>query len=171
MMQITGKNEMPLHVLLVDDNPGDIRLTREAFHDSAISTCFHVAVDGLETMAFLRREGMHILAPRPDVILLDLNLPKMDGREVLTQIKRDGDLKSIPTIVLTSSIAEADIVASYQLQANCYLAKPFQLDAFLMVVKGIADFWFKKVLLPRNASPPGQPGDANNSRPGWREFT
>jgi CheY-like chemotaxis protein len=149
-MKIIGKIETPLQVLLVDDNPGDIRLTREAFLDSTISFRLHVAVDGLDTMAFLRREGMHVLAPRPDMILLDLNLPKMDGREVLLRIKTDDDLKSIPTIVLTSSTAELDIVTSYQLQANCYLAKPIQLEAFHQVMKGITDFWLTKVLLPRH---------------------
>jgi two-component system, chemotaxis family, response regulator Rcp1 len=151
-MKAIGKNDMPLHVLLVDDNPGDIRLTREAFRDSDLSVCLHTAVDGLDAMAFLKREGIHAVAPRPDLILLDLNLPIMDGREVLTRIKGDRDLKAIPTIVLTSSETEVDIATSYRLQANCYLTKATELEAFQSVVKSIGDFWFKKVILPGRGS-------------------
>jgi two-component system, chemotaxis family, response regulator Rcp1 len=139
---------MPLQVLLVEDSPGDVRLTREAFRQSNISIHLHVAIDGVEAMAFLRRQGDHIDAPRPDLILLDLNLPKMDGREVLSCIKDDKALKTIPTVILTTSDAEQDIVTSYQLQANCYLSKPVQLDAFENLVKGISDFWFAKVKFP-----------------------
>ena len=109
----------------------------------------HVAPDGVEAMAFLRHEGTHFNAPRPDLILLDLNLPKMDGREVLARIKEDEVLKTIPTVILTTSDAEADIVKSYQLQANCYLTKPVQLDAFESLVKSINDFWLTKVKLPQ----------------------
>ncbi len=140
---------MPIEVLLVEDSPGDVRLTREAFKDANKTIHLHVAVDGVEAMAFLRREGAHSHAPRPDLILLDLNLPKMDGREVLTLIKQDDDLKTIPTVILTTSEAEADIVKSYQLQANCYLNKPVQLDAFEALVKSINDFWLTKVKLPQ----------------------
>jgi len=140
---------MSLEVLLVEDSPGDVRLTREAFRDANEAIHLHVASDGVEAMAFLRREGVHENAPRPDFILLDLNLPRMDGREVLTLIKADEHLKTIPTVVLTTSVAEADIVKSYQLQANCYLSKPVQLDAFESLVKSINDFWLTKAKLPR----------------------
>ncbi|MGA2844594.1 MAG: response regulator [Candidatus Acidiferrales bacterium] len=140
---------MPIEVLLVEDSPGDVRLTQEAFHDANKSVHLHVASDGVEAMAFLRRDGPHIHAPRPDLILLDLNLPKMDGREVLALIKRDENLRTIPTIILTTSEAEADIVKSYQLQANCYLTKPVQFDAFEILVRSINDFWLTKVKLPQ----------------------
>jgi chemotaxis family two-component system response regulator Rcp1 len=140
--------EGPLHVLLVEDSPGDVRLTQEAFRDADPAVHLHVANDGVEAMAFLRRTGNQADAPRPDLILLDLNLPRMDGREVLAHIKEDDDLKTIPTIILTTSEAEADIVKSYQLQANCYLNKPVQLDAFEGLVKSINDFWLTKAQLP-----------------------
>jgi len=140
---------MPIEVLLVEDSPGDVRLTREAFRDANPSIHLHVAADGVEAMAYLRREGVHAQAPRPDLILLDLNLPKMDGREVLVHIKNDVDLKTIPTVILTTSDAEADIVKSYQLQANCYLTKPVQLDAFEGLVKSINDFWLTRAKLPQ----------------------
>ncbi|HSV52775.1 MAG TPA: response regulator [Burkholderiaceae bacterium] len=140
---------MPLQVLLVEDNAGDVRLTREAFRDANMSIQFHVASDGVEAMAFLRREGAFSKVPRPDLILLDLNLPRMDGREVLTQIKEDEGLKSIPTVILTTSEAEVDIAKSYQLQANCYLSKPVQLEAFESLVKSINEFWLMTAKLPR----------------------
>jgi chemotaxis family two-component system response regulator Rcp1 len=139
----------PMEVLLVEDSPGDVRLTKEAFRDANRSIHLHVAADGVEAMAFLRQEGAHVHAPRPDIILLDLNLPKMDGREVLAHIKEDDNLKTIPTVILTTSDAEADIVKCYQLQANCYLSKPVQLDAFEALVKSINDFWMTKVKLPQ----------------------
>jgi chemotaxis family two-component system response regulator Rcp1 len=148
MIHIGGEG-MPIEVLLVEDSPGDVRLTREAFKDANKTIHLHVAMDGVEAMAFLRREGVHHNAPRPDLILLDLNLPKMDGREVLSLIKQAEDLKTIPTVILTTSEAEADIVKSYQLQANCYLNKPVQLDAFEALVKSINDFWLTKVKLPQ----------------------
>jgi CheY-like chemotaxis protein len=138
---------------LVEDSPGDVRLTREALRDANRSIHLHVATDGVEAMAFLRHEAAQIRAPRPDLILLDLNLPRMDGREVLAHIKADSSLKTIPTIILTTSEAEADIVQSYQLHANCYLIKPVQLDAFERLVKSINDFWLSKVTL----LPPSQP--------------
>ena len=139
---------MPLQVLLIEDSPGDVRLTQEAFRDANMAIELHVATDGVEAMAFLRKEEPYLKAPRPDLILLDLNLPRMDGREVLAQIKLDDRLKTIPTIILTTSNAEADIVKSYQLQANCYLSKPVQLEAFESLVKSINDFWLTKAKLP-----------------------
>ena len=148
-MRILGDDGIPIEVLLVEDSPGDVRLTQEAFRDANRSVRLHVAFDGVDAMAFLRQEGSHLHAPRPDLILLDLNLPKMDGREVLAHIKADDGLKTIPTVILTTSEAEADIVTSYQLQANCYLSKPVQLDAFESIVKSINDFWLMKVKLPQ----------------------
>jgi two-component system, chemotaxis family, response regulator Rcp1 len=142
-------NGRPIEVLLVEDSPGDVRLTQETFRDANQSIQLHVATDGAEAMAFLRREGAHAHAPRPDVILLDLNLPKMDGREVLVQIKKDEELKAIPIVILTTSDAEADIVTSYRLHANCYLTKPVQLKAFEDLVKSINDFWMTNVKLPQ----------------------
>jgi two-component system, chemotaxis family, response regulator Rcp1 len=141
---------MPTQVLLVEDSPGDVRLTQEAFRDTNMSILLHVASNGVEAMAFLMREGIHVHAPRPDLILLDLNLPKMDGREVLAHIKKDESLKTIPTVILTTSEAEADILKSYQLQANCYLSKPVQFDAFQSLLKSVNDFWLTKVKLPRH---------------------
>ncbi len=148
-MNFIGGNGMPIEVLLVEDSPGDVRLTQEAFRSSNPSINLHVATDGVEAMAFLRREGSQAQAPRPDLILLDLNLPKMDGREVLAHIKKDESLKMIPTVILTTSDAEGDITKSYQLQANCYLNKPVQLDAFESLVKSINDFWLKDAKLPK----------------------
>lgn len=142
---------MPIEILLVEDSPGDVRLTREAFRDSNKLIRLHVASDGVEAMTFLKHEGGHAHAPRPDLILLDLNLPKMDGRDVLAQIKKDDSLKMIPTVILTTSEAEADIVKSYQLQANCYLTKPVQLEAFESLVKSINDFWLRMVKLPQQS--------------------
>ena len=139
---------MPIEVLLVEDSPGDVRLTREAFREANGAIHLNVACDGVEAMAFLRKTGTYVVAPRPDLILLDLNLPKMDGREVLTHIKDDESLRLIPTVILTTSDSEADIAKSYQLQANCYLSKPVQLDAFESLVKSINDFWLVKVKLP-----------------------
>jgi two-component system, chemotaxis family, response regulator Rcp1 len=144
-----GENGMPIQVLLVEDSPGDVRLTQEAFRDANVAIKLHVATDGVEAMAFLKRKEPHASAPRPDLILLDLNLPKMDGRQVLALIKEDQDLKTIPTVILTTSEAEADIVRSYQLQANCYLSKPVQLDEFEGLVRSINDFWLTRVKLPQ----------------------
>jgi len=140
---------MPIHVLLVEDSPGDVRLTQEAFREANITIQLHVVPDGVEAMEFLRNEGGHAESPRPDLILLDLNLPRMDGREVLALIKADADLKSIPTVILTTSEAEVDIAKSYDLQANCYLSKPVQLDSFESLVKSINDFWLTKAKLPK----------------------
>jgi CheY-like chemotaxis protein len=140
--------ENTVEVLLVEDNSGDVRLAQEAFREVNRSIHLHLASDGLEAMAFLRQEGAHLRAPRPDFILLDLNLPKMDGREVLGLIKADQSLKLIPTIVLSSSETDADVLMSYQLQANCYLRKPAHWEAFESVVRSINDFWLTKVKLP-----------------------
>src|SRR5271156_7214778 len=140
---------MPIEVLLVEDSPGDVRLTQEAFRDANRSVRLHVASDGVEAMALLRHQGAHSQVPRPDLILLDLNLPKMDGREVLAQIKEDENLKTIPTVILTTSAAEADIDKSYRLRANCYLNKPVDLEAFEALVMSINDFWLTKVKLPQ----------------------
>ena len=147
-MKHIGIEGAPIEVLLVEDSPGDVRLTKEALRDANPAIHLHVALDGVEAMAFLKRQGAHARAPRPDLILLDLNLPKMDGREVLGQIKADDSLKTIPTIILTTSSAEADIVKSYQLHANCFLSKPVQLDAFESLVKSINEFWLTKAQLP-----------------------
>lgn len=151
-MNAIGAAGRPIEVLLVEDSPGDVRLTQEAFREANGSIHLHVATDGMEAMGFLKREGLHAHAPRPDLILLDLNLPKMDGREVLALIKKDGSLKTIPTCILTTSEAEVDILKSYELQANCYLTKPVQLEAFENVVKSINDFWLTKVRLPPQSS-------------------
>jgi chemotaxis family two-component system response regulator Rcp1 len=142
---------MTKEVLLVEDSPGDVRLTLEVFRSVGMAIQLHVVNDGVDAMAFLKHEGAHADAPRPDFILLDLNLPKMDGREVLARIKNDENLKTIPTVVLTTSDAAADIANSYQLQANCYLIKPVQLDEFEALVKNISDFWLRKVKLPQQA--------------------
>jgi chemotaxis family two-component system response regulator Rcp1 len=136
-------------VLLVEDSPGDVRLTQEALREVDAALDLHVAVDGAKAISFLRRQGIHAHAPRPDLILLDLNLPKKDGREVLAEIKQDNDLKTIPTVVLTTSDAEADISVVYQLRANCYLTKPVEFDAFEGLVKAISDFWLTRVKLPQ----------------------
>ncbi|MGH9551429.1 MAG: response regulator [Terriglobales bacterium] len=135
-------------VLLVEDSPGDVRLTREAFRDTNPGIHLHVVNDGVEALAFLRREGSHSGAPLPILILLDLNMPKMDGRQLLTIIKQDSSLKTIPTLILTTSDAEADIAESYQLRANCYLNKPVQLEEFEDLVKSINDFWLATATLP-----------------------
>lgn len=137
-----------IDVLLVEDSPGDIRLTQEAFKAANSNVRLHVAMDGVEALAFLAQEGEHSAAPRPDLILLDLNLPKKDGREVLRHIRSDPKLESIPTVILTTSDAAIDINHSYQLRANSYVSKPVQLDKFQSVVRSINDFWFEKAKLP-----------------------
>lgn len=137
-----------IRVLLVEDNPGDVRLTQEAFQHANNSIHLLAVSDGTEAVAFLRQEGNHVHAPRPDIILLDLNLPKMSGHEVLAHIKNDEFLRSIPVVVLTISDAEADIQRIYELQANCYLTKPLQLFEFEGVVRSINDFWLTSVKFP-----------------------
>jgi two-component system, chemotaxis family, response regulator Rcp1 len=148
-MKATETDGSTIEVLLVEDSPGDVRLTQEAFRDSGKPVRLHLASDGVEAMAFLRSEGIYADAPRPDLILLDLNLPKMDGREVLKEIKRDRNLATIPTIILTTSDDEADVLISYQLQANCYLRKPAHWDAFDNLVRSINAFWLTRAKLPQ----------------------
>src|ERR1700732_709278 len=143
-----GENGSRIEILLVEDSPGDVRLTREAFKDAKVLINLHVASDGAEAMAFLGREGKHANDPRPDLILLDLNLPKKDGRTVLAEIKGSPSLKTIPVVILTTSDSEADILKSYLLHANGYITKPVNLDGFLRVVKSIDNFWLSVVKLP-----------------------
>jgi two-component system, chemotaxis family, response regulator Rcp1 len=139
-------------ILLVEDSPGDVRLTQEAFRDANKGVRLQVASDGVEAMAYLRREGVHAHAPRPDLILLDLNMPRMDGRQVLAELKADYKLRSIPIVILTTSTAESDIAKSYELQANCYLSKPVDLGEFEKLVKAIDEFWLGKATLPPKPS-------------------
>ncbi len=141
-------HEKPIEILLVEDNPGDVRLTTEAFKEAKVRNNINVVMDGVEAMAYLRREGEYAEAIRPDIILLDLNLPKKDGREVLAEIKVDEDLKRIPVVILTTSKAEEDVIRTYNLHANCYITKPVDLDQFMTVVKTIEDFWLSIVKLP-----------------------
>ena len=138
----------PIEILLVEDNPGDVRLTNEALRDSKMINHLNTVSDGGAALAYLRRQGEYAQATRPDLILLDLNLPKKDGREVLAEIKNDPDLKRIPVVIITSSSAEEDILRSYNLHANCYISKPVDLDRFMTVVKSIEDFWVSIVKLP-----------------------
>jgi CheY-like chemotaxis protein len=138
----------PIEILLVEDNPGDMRLTKEALKEGKVYNNLHWAKDGVEALEFLRRDGKHARAPRPDIILLDLNLPKKDGREVLSVIKNDDQLKHIPVVVLTTSKAEEDVVRSYNLHANCYVTKPVDLEKFISVVHAIDRFWLTVVTLP-----------------------
>jgi CheY-like chemotaxis protein len=140
----------PVEILLVEDNPGDERLTREALKEGKVYSNLHWVKDGVEAMQFLRRQGKYAAVPRPDIILLDLNLPKKDGREVLQDIKNDGDLKRIPVVVLTTSKAEEDVLRTYDLHANCYVTKPVDLEKFIVVVKSIDAFWLTVVTLPPN---------------------
>ena len=152
-MSATAESTPPVEILLVEDNPGDVRLTKEALREGKVYSTLHWAKDGVEALEFLRREGPHANAPRPDIILLDLNLPKKDGREVLMEIKSDAELKHIPVVVLTTSKAEEDILRSYELHANCYVTKPVDLDQFIRVVQSIDRFWLTVVTLPPPASP------------------
>ncbi|UPT75566.1 MAG: response regulator [Elusimicrobiota bacterium] len=145
----TAAAPQPIEILLVEDNPGDVRLTRETLKDAKIHNNLSVAGDGAAALAHLRREGAAAGAARPDLILLDLNLPRMGGRELLGLIKNDAALRSIPVVVLTTSKAEEDILQSYDLHANCYISKPVELDGFIKVVKSIEDFWFTVVRLPK----------------------
>jgi two-component system, chemotaxis family, response regulator Rcp1 len=147
-MMMAPSASAPINILLVEDNPGDVRLTKEALSDAKVLNRLTVATDGLEALAALRREGRFANAPRPDIILLDLNLPRKDGRAVLAEIKKDPDLRRIPVIVLTTSRAEEDVFRTYDLHANCYIPKPLDLDEFITVVKSIEDFWFTVARLP-----------------------
>jgi len=144
-----GADASAIEVLLVEDSPGDIRLTREAFKEAKVHINLHVASDGVEALSFLKRQGEYAAAPRPDLILLDLNLPKKDGREVLAEIKESPTLKTIPVVILTTSASEEDILRSYLLHANCYITKPVDLAGFLKVVQSIDSFWLSVVKLPR----------------------
>ena len=137
-----------IEILLVEDNPGDIRLTMEAFKEGKVRNNLNIVEDGEEAMTFLRQEGKYNDAPRPDLILLDLNLPKKDGREVLLDIKNDEKLKTIPVVILTTSKAEEDILKTYNLHANCYINKPVDFDQFINVIKTIEVFWLSVVMLP-----------------------
>ncbi len=137
-----------VEILLIEDNPGDVRLTIEALKESKIMNNMHVADDGIEALSFLKKEGIYKDKPRPDLIILDLNLPKKDGREVLGEIKSDDSLKQIPIVILTTSEAEEDIIKSYELHANCYITKPVNMEQFIKVVKSVGDFWFSIVMLP-----------------------
>jgi CheY-like chemotaxis protein len=139
---------IPVEILLVEDNPGDVRLAREGLSECKIRNNLHVVDDGVKAMAFLRRRDEYAKAPRPDLVLLDLNLPRKDGREVLREVKEDEKLRTIPVVVLTTSKAEEDILKSYSLHANCYVTKPMGLQQFLDVVRSIEDFWFTIVKLP-----------------------
>jgi two-component system response regulator len=146
---MSGPAPVPVEILLVEDNPGDARLTREALRDARVRNNLHVALDGVEALAFLRRQGKYAAVPSPDLILLDLNLPKKDGREVLDEIKRDDHFRHIPVVILTTSQAERDIVESYRLRANAYVTKPVDLEQFLKVVQSIEHFWLEIVKLSR----------------------
>jgi CheY-like chemotaxis protein len=139
----------PIEILLVEDNPGDVRLTREALREGKVHNRLHVVQDGVEAMKFLRGEAPYEDAPRPDVILLDLNLPRKNGREVLAEVKSDPDLMRIPVVVLTTSDDERDVLHAYEYHANCYITKPVDLEQFLGVVRSIEDFWLTVVRLPR----------------------
>ena len=150
MSESPGTQSDAIEVLLVEDSPGDVRLTREALKDAKVHISLHVATDGIEAMAYLERTGMYVSAPRPDLILLDLNLPRKDGREVLKEIKESPSLRTIPVVILTTSSSDADVLQSYHLHANCYISKPVDLDGFLKVVQSIDNFWLSVVKLPRS---------------------
>jgi CheY-like chemotaxis protein len=153
-MTSTDQSVRPIHILLIEDNPADVRLTREALTEAKVLNTLHVMVDGVAALAFLRREGRYADSPRPDLILLDLNLPKKDGREVLAEIKIDDALNLIPVVVLTTSSAEEDIMRTYKLHANAYVTKPVDFKQFLRVISAIEQFWLAVVTLPPTANPP-----------------
>jgi chemotaxis family two-component system response regulator Rcp1 len=142
----------PIEILLVEDNPGDVELAREALEGSKMYNRLHTVDDGEKAMAFLRQQDPYTAVPRPDLILLDLNLPRKDGREVLAEVKADDNLKRIPVVILTTSRAEEDVLKSYNLHANCYITKPMNLDQFIHVVRSIQDFWLSIVVLPPNGA-------------------
>ena len=147
---MTNQSGKPIEILLVEDNPGDVRLTREALKEGKVLNNLQVARDGVDALAFLRQEDPHKDAIRPDIILLDLNLPRMDGRELLAEIKSDPGLRRIPVVILTTSKSEEDILKTYDLHANCYITKPVDLEQFIEVVQSVEDFWFTIVKLPPN---------------------
>jgi CheY-like chemotaxis protein len=138
----------PFDILLVEDNPGDVRLVMESLSQESVPSTLHVARDGVEALRFLRRQGPYTDRPRPDVVLLDLNLPRKDGREVLEEVKADPDLCRIPVVVFTTSTADGDVLRSYDLHANCFVTKPIDLDEFMMSVRAIAEFWLNTARLP-----------------------
>ena len=148
MASVRVNESVPVEILLVEDNPGDVRLTREALRDAKIRNNLNVVTDGVEAMEFVRRHGRYAQMARPDLILLDLNLPRKSGREVLAEIKSDPALRTIPVVVLTTSADEQDVARSYEHHANCYITKPVDLDQFLTVVTSIEDFWLSIVRLP-----------------------
>jgi len=143
-----GRRMRPAVLLLVEDSPGDVELTREALDEARVSNELHVVADGEQAMQYLKREGRFADAVRPDLVLLDLNLPRMDGRQVLAEIKADPELRRIPVVVLTTSRAEKDVLAAYELHANAYIVKPVDLDQFLAVVRSVEGFWLSVVKLP-----------------------
>ncbi|GMQ91990.1 MAG: response regulator [Gammaproteobacteria bacterium] len=147
---MTNNNDKPIEILLIEDNPGDVRLTEEVLKENKLRNNLSVARDGEEALAFLRRQGKYSKAIRPDLILLDLNLPKKDGREVLEEIKADENIKHIPVVVLTTSAADQDVFMSYEHNANCYITKPVDLEKFINVVQAIENFWLTIVKLPKN---------------------
>lgn len=148
MSTATQSNPKAIDILLIEDDEGDVLLTQKALSNGKLYNSLSVAKDGVEAMAFLQREGEHTDAKRPDLILLDLNMPRMDGRETLAQIKQDENLRSIPVVILTTSDSDRDILKSYDLQASCYITKPVDLEQFVYVVQAIKDFWFTVVKLP-----------------------
>ena len=145
---MNNENGRAIEILLVEDNPGDVRLTREALKEAKVRNSLSVVSDGVEAMAFLRREGVYSTAPRPDIVLLDLNLPRKDGRQVLAEVKADPELRRIPVVILTTSKAEEDILKTYDLHANCFITKPVDFDQFVRVVQSIEHFWLSIVTLP-----------------------
>ena len=149
---MTTKSIRPVEILLVEDSPTDVMMTREAFEQARLVNTLHVVEDGVQALAFLRQEGMYASSPRPDLILLDLNLPRKNGVEVLEEIKSDHHLQSIPIVILTTSHAEQDILSSYDLHANCYIVKPVGFEKFFKAVQSIQDFWFSVVTLPTEVS-------------------
>lgn len=148
MSEPSGSRNTAIEILLVEDSPGDVLLTREALKDAKVHVSLRVAKDGIEAMAYLNRTGTYVDAPRPDLILLDLNLPRKDGREVLKEIKESRNFRSIPVVILTTSSSDVDVMQSYDLHANCYISKPVDLDGFLKVVQSIDNFWLSVVKLP-----------------------
>lgn len=145
----SGSEVKAIEILLVEDNPGDVVLTREALNESKMANHLHVVEDGIAAMEFLLRQGQYADVPRPDLIMLDLNLPRKDGRQVLAEIKADPDLRPIPIVILTTSDADEDILRTYHLHANCYITKPVVFEKFIKVVRSIKEFWFTIVRLPR----------------------
>ncbi len=146
------KHRKPYKILLIEDNPGDVRLTKEAFNEGNLTVELSVVMDGVEAIQYLRKQSPFENAKTPDIILLDLNLPKKDGREVLQDIKSDPELRRIPVIVLTTSNADTDIIKSYNLHANCYINKPVDYDSFFKVIRNIEEFWLSTVMLPSNTT-------------------